>query len=94
MDRRLSYVGGSARWSAAGIRGPLVDGPAASALVATAKVISDRAVIDIAPRRTGLLIAYRTIPNVVAHGALPDIVTYGVISHVVAYGAIPDICVI
>jgi hypothetical protein len=93
VDRRLSYVTGSARLGGApGIRGPLVDATVSlvlfddtvSSVAAAAKVVLGGGVIDIEPRRTGLVIAYRTISNVIAHGAISD---------VVAHAAIPDIFV-
>jgi hypothetical protein len=71
VDRRLSYVAGSAKWSAAGVRRPVV---------ATAKVIPYRVVIDIEPSRTGLLIAYGAIPDVVACGAIGDVVAHRAIA--------------
>jgi len=82
VDRRLSYVTGSARSSAAGVRRPVV---------ATAQVISYRVVVDIEPSRTGLLIAYGAIPDVLARGAIGDVVAYRAIADVLACSAIADV---
>jgi hypothetical protein len=90
VDRRLSYVTGSARSSAARVRRPVV---------ATAQVISYRVVIDIEPSRTDLLVAYGAIPDVLAYGAIgdvlaccaiPDVLACSAIADVVAYRAITD----
>ncbi len=57
-DRRPSYVTGSGRQrSAAGIRGPLVVDDRSVRGSVTANVITDRAVIDIAPSRANFLVA-------------------------------------